>query len=291
MIYTSYITTQSLIYSKKLTHHIVMEHASVSVDEIVEFYAENNIEDYPKTKKGLPNMSCSMNKKTKVRIMKQKILDRNKEQNKESFTNEKEAYYRDEILSMSDEELSELNSLGETCPICLDVIEKSFCKLKCNHVFCADCIIHHSQNSDKCPLCRDKICEMTFKNNNRFDTDAIHDENEQNRRRVVYFVEDIVYSMFEERFKYHGCNDSDHGDEEDSDDENGMSFDEFLDSEMKDIINLMNKYCKDEETRRIFSEYIDNMNTNMKKNIESLLTDTILETEHTIHQTMTLNSN
>ena len=86
MIFISYITTQGVICSRKLERHSAMEHAHVSVDEIMKFYAENKIEDYPKTKKGLPNMSCSMNKKTKVRIMKQKILEKNKKENKDSYT-------------------------------------------------------------------------------------------------------------------------------------------------------------------------------------------------------------
>ena len=149
-----------------------MEHADVSIDEIIQFYADNNITNYPKTKRGLPNMSCSMNKKTRVRLMKHKILEKNKQENEDSYTTSKEEYYRNEILSMNDEELSELSELSETCAICLEAISEDYCMLKCEHMFCVNCIANYCQTNNKCPLCREQFCNIINKKNNQYNYDG-----------------------------------------------------------------------------------------------------------------------
>ena len=283
MISISYITTQGLICSRKLERHSVMEHVHVSVDEIMKFYSENNIEDYPKTKKGLPNMSCSMNKKTKVRIMKQKILEKNKKENKDSYTTSKEEYYRNEILSMSDEELSELSELTETCAICMETMSEDYCILKCEHMFCVNCIANYCQTNNKCPLCRESFCDIINKRNNQINYDVNDFDS------LIYSTEDIVESVLNEGLHYNGCNDSDYGEDNDTETDNKKNFEDFLESEMEYIKLLMKLSSKNKDLKYTFNDYIDNVANNMKKNLDILLNETIFQTEETISTILRMN--
>jgi hypothetical protein len=264
-----------------------MEHADVSMNEIIQFYADNNITNYPKTKKGLPNMSCSINKKTKLRLMKQKILEQNKKENKDSYTTSKEEYYRNEILSMNDEELSELSELTETCAICLESMSEDYCMLKCEHMFCVNCIANYCQTNNKCPLCREQFCDIVNKKKNNYQY------NESNHNRLMYFSEDIVESVLTEGFHYNGCNESDHGhgdDENEAEHNDSMhNFEDFLEVEMEDLKSLMKLYSKNKDIKYTFDDYIDNMARNMKNNLETLLNETILQTEETISSILRMN--
>ena len=56
------------------------------------------------------------------------------------------------------------NNIGETCSICLDVLdenslEKSVKLINCNHIFHKECIEKWYKNSENvnCPVCRDSI--------------------------------------------------------------------------------------------------------------------------------------
>ena len=261
-----------------------MDHTDVSMNEIIQFYAKKNITDYPKTKKGMPNMSCSMNKKTKVKLMKHKILEKNKKENQDSYTTSKEEYYRNEILSMNDKELSELSDLSETCAVCLENISDDYCMLKCEHKFCVNCIANYCQTNNKCPLCREQFCDIVNKRNNQFNNNGdVHS--------LIYSAEDIVESVLTEGFHYNGCNESEerNDDVNENEDDKTHNFEEFLEVEMEDLKSLMKLYSKNKDIKYTFDNYIDNMARNMKKNLETLLNETILQTEETISSILRLN--
>lgn len=48
------------------------------------------------------------------------------------------------------------------CCICMeDRHSEEFCKLNCLHIFCIECINHHLQNKQSCPICRSNITAIT----------------------------------------------------------------------------------------------------------------------------------
>ena len=63
------------------------------------------------------------------------------------------------------------------CSICLDNIGKIDIMItKCNHVFCASCMLKHSKISDTCPLCRTVLIEQhTTVNKSNIDTYSLED--------------------------------------------------------------------------------------------------------------------
>jgi hypothetical protein len=99
-----------------------------------EYYKKNGITEYPKTKKGMPNMRCNFNKK----------------------------HYKN-IKSESKKCIDEYKTLNK-CVICYETITNSYCKLDCEHVFCTDCIIQHGRINNNCPLCRNPISKSNVKN-------------------------------------------------------------------------------------------------------------------------------
>lgn len=132
---------------------------SVTIDEIEEYYRAQGIDDYPKTKNGKPNMRFQENQRVKFNIIKEKMLKENKLQNKHSFTEQKDTNYRNEVLSLSDDEIESIKRLSEECVICRSPMENEYCKLKCDHKFCVSCIMMHARNNNNCPMCRYEICD------------------------------------------------------------------------------------------------------------------------------------
>jgi hypothetical protein len=49
----------------------------------------------------------------------------------------------------------------DDCPICKEEIrETDICKTKCGHRYCLSCMLTHSTNNNRCPLCRVELFEM-----------------------------------------------------------------------------------------------------------------------------------
>jgi hypothetical protein len=106
-------------------------YVTVSVEELVEYYKQHNISDYPKTKYGLPKMNSKINRNTI------KLLITEKKQN------------------------NEINN-DNTCSICAEILTDN-CTLKCKHTFCVSCMISHFRINNSCPLCRHIVCDKPKK--------------------------------------------------------------------------------------------------------------------------------
>lgn len=108
----------------------------VSVDELIQYYKDNGITDYPKKKDGTPNMTRIINKDAVKTILKLKI----------NSSVKRKAEMKSDISE-------------EVCPICSDPFE-DICFLKCRHKFCVNCAISHFRVKHNCPLCRQEICSI-----------------------------------------------------------------------------------------------------------------------------------
>lgn len=68
------------------------------------------------------------------------------------------------------------------CPICKESLsDKNVCNTKCGHTYCMNCIIKHSNNDKRCPLCRKEVFEINHsqeeKNANDFEIDGMFSMN------------------------------------------------------------------------------------------------------------------
>lgn len=63
------------------------------------------------------------------------------------------------------------NDYDNTCSICLNKLNNTCRKLKCNHIFHVECIDNWLSDNVTCPMCRDKISDENVNiNNNNFDS-------------------------------------------------------------------------------------------------------------------------
>jgi hypothetical protein len=126
-------------------------YVSTTIDELIEYYKENGITDYPKKKDGTPNMGRSVNKnnlRTLIELKSQKF--KRTKMNAEKMSADKISA---ELTSAT--ELKE----PEMCVICNEPFE-DICILKCKHKFCVNCAISHFRVKHNCPLCREEICSI-----------------------------------------------------------------------------------------------------------------------------------
>ena len=134
---------------------------SIHSNDFINYFNENNIKEYPKTKSGKPDMRHQVNRKIIIEIKKELCLKKNRENNiiKEDKVNN----YRNEILEMNDKELNEFIEVNHSCIICDESMKDNHCKLKCGHTFCVDCFAKHSRVNHTCPMCRNEYCEPVKK--------------------------------------------------------------------------------------------------------------------------------
>ena len=102
--------------------------------DLIKYYNDNGITDYPKKKDGTPNMGRTINKDNLSHV--QTLMNKPK---KMKGVN------------------SEIQT--DTCPICDSAFE-DVCILKCKHKFCVTCAISHFRVKHNCPLCREVICTI-----------------------------------------------------------------------------------------------------------------------------------
>ena len=119
-------------------------YTSITVDELIQYYKENGITDYPKKKDGTPNMSRIVNKNN-IRI----LIELKSNKFKRSIS---------DIMSAELKTASDIKE-HEVCPICNDPFE-DICILKCKHKFCVTCTISHFRVKHNCPLCREEISSI-----------------------------------------------------------------------------------------------------------------------------------
>ena len=126
---------------------------------LINYYNEHNILDYPKNKKGFPDMRNKFNKDMVKQLKIKEILLTNKQQNLHNYTTEKEGNYRNEIENLTDEEIEEIKNINkQSCIICGDSMKKNYAIIKCGHSFCTSCMVLHCRENNNCPMCRYEIC-------------------------------------------------------------------------------------------------------------------------------------
>lgn len=112
----------------------------ITVDELIEYYKQHNITDYPKTTNGLPKMNSKINKDAIHKINESK-----------------------KDIKPNDSDINCPNLDKEnTCSICSEPFNGK-CILSCNHTFCVSCAISHFRVNNTCPLCRHVICDKPKK--------------------------------------------------------------------------------------------------------------------------------
>ena len=125
---------------------------------LAKYYKENNIDDYPKTSKGEPDMRASANKKMAAGLMRHSILHQNQKENK--VTTEPEGNYRKEIEDLTEDQIKTIRTINtQVCSICYDPLSTSHAKLPCDHLFCPSCLVQHGRQNNNCPLCRQEFTE------------------------------------------------------------------------------------------------------------------------------------
>ena len=118
------VNSSNSITNTNYTHSLIKE---PDVDDLIQYYKMNKINDYPKKLDGTPNMSRSINKINLKNIRKC--------------------------------EIPKVKTVCEECPICSEPLQ-DMCILKCKHKFCITCTISHFRVKNNCPLCRTEICSM-----------------------------------------------------------------------------------------------------------------------------------
>ena len=111
---------------------------------------------------------------------------------------------------------------NEKCPICLDVIgETNKTITKCNHTFCASCLLTNIRESNKCPVCRTELIKKNSKNLFTSDVqteilrntieeldiddfiDTLSIEIDQDNYDLLYEIcQDIITNTLENTFEY-----------------------------------------------------------------------------------------
>jgi hypothetical protein len=113
---------------------------SVSIEEVQQYYIENNIDDYPKTKIGYPNMAFKKNRDVRTLLLSMKI----------NAQEMKVMRQREKVKSFC---ASYVSGEKQECMICYEDI-KSMGILECGHIFCISCVVKHGRENNVCPCCR-----------------------------------------------------------------------------------------------------------------------------------------
>lgn len=73
----------------------------------------------------------------------------------------------DDLTQVTHEVFQNKDSNGGTCPICIETYQKNSIlrKLKCNHIFCDECIKTWLSQSKKCPICKIDLEDEWVENN------------------------------------------------------------------------------------------------------------------------------
>jgi len=170
----------------------------------------NDVEkiDYKKRKNGLPDMRCAINKYCFTEFKKYMILKKNKNENPNFDCNTQitSSNYREEIEKLTEDEIEDIRSVQEeSCVICGDVMEGSYCKLPCKHKFCVSCIIQHGRENDACPLCRVPMSGQDVKKTERICEHIINgitqDENTNSLRYITLNDPDNVYLKYDALYR------------------------------------------------------------------------------------------
>ena len=124
---------------------------SLTEDDLLEYYKENNITDYPKKINGRPCMARKFNKEHTQILYTKKALEFQEKyaEHIETTANQKRA----DALKLK------LDSYkGDTCSICSDALT-TVAILECGHMMCMTCAISHFRLKHDCPFCRAVVCE------------------------------------------------------------------------------------------------------------------------------------
>ncbi len=94
----------------------------------------------------------------------------------------------------------------DNCTICMNSMDHNFYELKCNHIFCKDCInqLKKSDLQQKCPLCRGPlICNN--KNEYIIDFEENNINNKKNNNKYIHFDDAKTCKKFMRKYKNVGA--------------------------------------------------------------------------------------
>ena len=124
---------------------------SLTENDLIEYYKENNITDYPKKVNGQPCMTRKFNKTHTQILYTKRVL----------ILQEKYAKYISESIKEKRSEALKLKMdeyKGVTCVICSEDLTSASI-LECGHIMCVKCTISHFRVNNVCPFCRASVCE------------------------------------------------------------------------------------------------------------------------------------
>ena len=215
----------------------------ITAQQVLDYYNEKGITDFPKTKSGMPHMGKRQNMKAANLVMKQEIMDKNLDENYDRYTVSNDANYRDEIKNLTEEQIKILQKMNTHCVICQEKLTKNYCRLDCEHEFCLTCIIKHSRVSNACPLCRSEFCEKEKK------------------------VEQISDGLMREMIQYEGYDVSEY--ENYNDDESLTNYVDAFEKEIEDFAHIVAKTTCGEFTPDDYNMYMHGMKKIMLKNVNT----------------------
>lgn len=166
---------------------------------LMNYYSSQNIDNYKKTSKGLPDMRNKENQSLLVILVKNTILNQNNQDNKRGTIIEED--YRKDILNLTEKDIHMIRTIqNETCSICYESIKLSHTHLECGHLFCPSCIIQHGRNKNDCPMCRATIKDVPLPPKNR---DHLGVQLHPLREGIVnYIMNQPFYHYKEEEFNF-----------------------------------------------------------------------------------------
>lgn len=136
------------------------------------------------SEEALKQLNCDMN--TSDNIIKilvnaiDKEIDELEYELKQDYSNSKKKEIKDKLkqLYLKTEKIKSriLNYKDEICPICFDEFEIPCIMNCCNTLFCSDCLLLASSNSNKCPNCSSIFNKKNMK--------IINDENKKDKNEI-----------------------------------------------------------------------------------------------------------
>lgn len=120
-----------------------MPKLSTDVFELIQYYKENDISNYPVNKNKLPDMRKHFNKHQLIKLKKQKEDEEQKKKVKMNIEYKLKNYQEDTI---------------EECIICYEKMDNNISILPCGHTCCVSCLMLHARENNNCPICRKELC-------------------------------------------------------------------------------------------------------------------------------------
>ena len=120
-----------------------MPKVSTQIMELIQYYKDNEIKEYPTNKNKLPDMRKHFNKYHLTKLQKQKEHEIQIQKDKINIESKLRNYQEDKI---------------EECIICYEKMNNNISILPCGHTCCVSCLMQHARENNNCPTCRKELC-------------------------------------------------------------------------------------------------------------------------------------